>query len=688
MATSGSKVVKVTAWDNLVFTWSISSQSIANNTSTVAWALELRAGSSGRIDSSEKKSWSVVVNGTGYSGFDYINIDNNSTKTLASGTTVIKHDEDGTKDFSYKFYQMFQISFSGGWIGEIEASGTGTLDTIPRASQPSCITWPGHTQNVGYFGDTISIHMNRKSAEFTHRVRYQFGSQSGTIATDVGTGTTWTIPVTLMNLIPNNTSGSGTIYVDTYIGNVILGTKYCGFTAEVPDSVNPTCTIAVSDPTGNYNTYGAYVKGLSKFSVTITPTLAYSSPIKSYEGYANGVYQNTASYTTSVLKSSGSQKVSVNITDGRNRVYSTSQTFNVLDYSAPSVTKLTVGRCDSDGTANMTGDYVQATFSATVTSLSSKNTATYKIRYKKTTATTFTEVTISKLANNYTVTNEGYIFAADGGSSYDVEVSVTDSHSTATRTTSASTAFAIMHFRADGTGLGLLKVAEKQNAIDVGGDIFLNGHAMYGSHGMIDTRETNETPEWYMQNHAGGTVWEFKKLTAIQFTAPSTTFAPVQTIIPWMDSSGGYPRQVAYEGTTRWTRIGTSNTTWGAWRSDALSIYPVGSVYIAFHGTDPATLFGGTWERIKSAFLWGCGDGEVVGATGGAKEHTLTTDQIPKHAHGATYSSGVPSDSKNKAWLSTTSGTNIGFDYVYAGGGKAHNNMPPYVTVMIWRRTA
>ncbi|WP_226164213.1 DUF859 family phage minor structural protein, partial [Hymenobacter terricola] len=127
---------------------------------------------------------------------------NNSTKTLASGTTTIAHNADGSKTFNYSFSQQFDITFNG-WIGTISGSGSGTLNTIARASQPSCITWPEHTQNVGQFGDTISIHMNRLSSSFTHTVRYQFGTQSGTIATGVTTGTTWTIPASLMNLIPN-----------------------------------------------------------------------------------------------------------------------------------------------------------------------------------------------------------------------------------------------------------------------------------------------------------------------------------------------------------------------------------------------------------------------------------------------------------------------------------------------------
>lgn len=132
MATSGSLTKTVTSWDNLLFEWSapVANQSTTNNTSTVTWSLKLVAGSSGRISSSVAKSWSVTVNGTKYSGTNYVNISNNQTKVLASGSTVVKHNADGTKTFSYSFSQEFGITFSGNYIGTISGSSTGTLNTI------------------------------------------------------------------------------------------------------------------------------------------------------------------------------------------------------------------------------------------------------------------------------------------------------------------------------------------------------------------------------------------------------------------------------------------------------------------------------------------------------------------------------------------------------------------------------
>ena len=129
MATSGSKSVTVTSWNTLKFSWWENSQSIANNTTTIGWKLELIAGSSGRIDSSASKSWSVTVNGTKYSGTNTVGVSNNATKTLASGTTTIAHNSNGTKSFSYSFSQQFSITFDGTSIGTKSGSGSGTVDS-------------------------------------------------------------------------------------------------------------------------------------------------------------------------------------------------------------------------------------------------------------------------------------------------------------------------------------------------------------------------------------------------------------------------------------------------------------------------------------------------------------------------------------------------------------------------------
>ena len=599
MASSGSKSVTITSWDTLKFSWTQKSQNVTNNTTTISWTLQLIASSDGAISSSASKAWSVTVNGTKYSGTNTVGIGNNSTKTLASGTTTITHDADGSKTFSYSFSQQFDITFNS-WIGTISGSGSGTLNTIPRASQPSCVTWPEHTQNVGSFGDTISIHMNRASSAFTHTVRYQFGSMSGTIATGVTTGTTWTIPKSLMTLLPAATSGSGTIYVDTYNGTTLVGTKYCGFTATVPTDLDcyPGCTLTLDDTTGWDDVYGSPVQGLSKIKVTVTPTPAYGSPVSAYSVGIDGVTYPQATVTTGALKNSGPSTVSATVKDKRGRSGLASYVMSVQAYSPPSISALAVHRCNQDGTENEQGDYIRVTISAAITALGNKNTAAYAIRYKKSGATSFTEATLTALAGVYTVNAWSYVFRADGSSSYDIEVDAKDRHSTTTRATSASTAFTLMNWGADGTSMGIGKVAEKAKTLQIALDVEFIGKVK-------------------------GTIFD--------------------------------------------------------------AIYPVGSIYMAYNHTDPGTLFGGTWERMTDGFLWASRSTDIIGQTGGEKTVTLTAAQMPKHSHGGTYTNA--GTARTHAWLAS-GGSSMGYDTVEAGGGAAHNNMPPYIQVSVWRRTA
>lgn len=115
-------------------------------------------------------------------------------------------------------------------------------------------------------------------------------------------------------------------------------------------------------------------------------------------------------------------------------------------------------------------------------------------------------------------------------------------------------------------------------------------------------------------------------------------------------------------------------------------VYPIDSIYISYTHTSPADIFGGTWTRIENQFLWGCDETGIIGQTGGSKTVTLTVDQIPSHSHGSVYSQHAEG-TKSYAWYAT-SGDKIAYGAVATGNGAAHNNMPPYIQVSIWRRIA
>ena len=151
-----------------------------------------------------------------------------------------------------------------------------------------------------------------------------------------------------------------------------------------------------------------------------------------------------------------------------------------------------------------------------------------------------------------------------------------------------------------------------------------------------------------------------------------------------------------------------------------LSIYPVGAIYMSASSTSPASLFGGTWEQIQNRFLLAAGSSYAAGKTGGAKTVTLTESQIPSHTHSVnlnTGNSGVHTHvvwkyaSGSGNWAASPGGNNatttidpgmvmgiadsagehnhaISGNTGSTGGGKSHNNMPPYLAVYVWKRTA
>lgn len=153
-----------------------------------------------------------------------------------------------------------------------------------------------------------------------------------------------------------------------------------------------------------------------------------------------------------------------------------------------------------------------------------------------------------------------------------------------------------------------------------------------------------------------------------------------------------------------------------------LKVYPIGSIYLAYNDTDPSTLFGGTWTRIESRFLWAKGTGNTIGSVGGESEHKLTaaesgqkdlgsiTTGIENQAHNHTITTGgytYPNGSSPGAFSTATSGStltkdttdptytnneNANHNHTFSIGGQdasqAHNNMPPYIVISVWRRTA
>lgn len=133
------------------------------------------------------------------------------------------------------------------------------------------------------------------------------------------------------------------------------------------------------------------------------------------------------------------------------------------------------------------------------------------------------------------------------------------------------------------------------------------------------------------------------------------------------------------------------------------TIYPVGSIYVSVSATSPAKLFGGTWSQIQDRFLLAAGSSYAAGRTGGEAEHKLTTSEMPSHSHNKSNGTAVALNgaSGKVARSQVAKGEGVyaftasdidslsyGGNTATAGEGKAHNNMPPYLVVYVWKRTA
>lgn len=461
MATSGNKSVTVTNWDTLKFSWWENSQSIDNNTTTIGWKLELIATSSGRIDSSASKDWSVTVDGKKYSGTNKIGISNNSTKTLASGTTTIAHNSDGTKTFSFSFSQEIAITFSGSYIGTKSGSGTGTLDTIPRKSTLSV--------GNGTLGTAQNLTVTRQSTSFTHTITYKCGSASGTICTkSTSTSISFTPPLSLASQNTTGESVSITYTITTYNGSTSLGSNSYTKTCNIPSSVKPSVSLSVSDSMGYADTFGGYVQGQSKFKIVVTASGSYGSTIKNYKTTADGKTYTASEITSGAISGKGTLTISTTITDSRGRTATASETVTVLAYSSPTISALKCFRSDAEGNASSTGEYLAIAFDSSITSLNNKNSATYELQYKKVTEDQYTTEPMTDFTGQYSVSGGVFVFPADKSSSYNVVLIVSDAFSDVKKAGSGASIKKWFSILKSVFGFAIGKIAELPNVFDIG----------------------------------------------------------------------------------------------------------------------------------------------------------------------------------------------------------------------------
>jgi uncharacterized protein YaiE (UPF0345 family) len=311
------------------------------------------------------------------------------------------------------------------------------------------------------------VAITRASSSFTHTVVFSFGSYSKT-TTGVGTSTSYAIPTSWLNAIPNATSGTAKVTVTTYSGSTKIGSAVSkNFTLTVPASVVPSISsVAVADTTTYQGTFGNMVQNKSKAKFTITAAGSLGSTIKSYKTEFEGKSYTGATPTTATITKSGTASAKITVTDSRGRTATATKTWTVVAYSAPKIISFQGFRCLADGAENYEGTYINAAVNFSISSVNEKNTASYTIEYKLQSADTWTKLTSGSVyALNTNIVSASGQFSVD--SSYDIRLSVNDSFTTVTSVFEIPTAFTLLDFNASGKGLAFGKVSEVEEGMEV-----------------------------------------------------------------------------------------------------------------------------------------------------------------------------------------------------------------------------
>ena len=435
------------------FSWT-ATQNIGANTSTISYKVEAAGGSAGWYMCGPCKvvvAGKTVYNNTGrwkqYKG------------TLHSGTITVRHNNNGTASFSASISSAIYYYADGTGNG----SKTWSLNTIPRASQPSVNTWPDTVSSVN-IGDSITIHMNKK-ASFTHKVTATFGNKTEVVTNSCVDNVVWN-GFTLAKFagqIPNATSGTLTFTVDTMNGSKKIGTKTVSVTANLPSTVVPSCSI--SSLTNTNNSFGCYAKLLSGVKVKPTAAGVYGSTIRTLKISVTDMNDKTASsgteYTFDPFQKIGSKKITVSATDSRGRSAITSMSITVVDYSFPTA-RISASRGTGSTTNNFvaddTGDHAKISSIGSVSGISG-NTITPILQYKVASQTAWTNIPVSASSTSF---NDTCIISVSDTQAYDIRLIVRDKAGReAIATMTLSNGFATMDYKAGGDGIAFGKTANR-----------------------------------------------------------------------------------------------------------------------------------------------------------------------------------------------------------------------------------
>ena len=329
-------------------TYSESNVNITNNTSDLTVSLIYHKGDS-EYATYGSGYFKITVDGQAYEDNHYVNWQYAGDYTALSKTFTISHGSDGTKSATITVNNGYVSGTTG--LSATSGSGTATLTTIARASQPSC--------NSVDFGGTVTVNTNRASDSFTHTITYSMGSHSSS-QTSIGAKTTFTVPTSWADACPTSNSATLTVSCVTYNGSTNIGTKSTTATISVPSSWAPSVSIVPS--LSNAGDGSQFIASVTSATLTASASGSTGSSINSYawSGSASG---SASTYSTGT-KSAGSYTFTCTVTDKRGKTKSASYTVSVVS----GVSSISGNSsCDIGSTYSLSITRLKSSFTHTVT---------------------------------------------------------------------------------------------------------------------------------------------------------------------------------------------------------------------------------------------------------------------------------------------------------------------------------
>ena len=623
------------------------SYSIENNTSQVEWWVGIRSNTAYHNHYGLSETYVVNINGTVvHNAVHTPTVNSGATVWVASGTTTVSHNADGSKSISVS--ASFNNADRGTYLPTTgSCSGSLKLTTIPRATTPS-IDKPSLD-----CGSAIKISGTSASSNFSHKVYVTWNGTKTQIGT-IASGTTspsfsYTIPTDWEKNIPDSTSGIATFTLETISGSTSVGSKTVNATIKVRSGVVPSIgTVSISDTNSICAGIGQYVQSQSKLKFSIATSGNQGSTITSVSTKFNDQTYSGSTFTTQVIQNSGMLSYTITVTDSRGRTATKSGSINVVAYNPPSLTNVSAKRANSSYVIDeSSGTYALLHFKVGFTGLSNKNVTSFYIQYRASGATSWTK--INSWANNYTLEQDykaGNLFTSTTAT-YEIAFGVKDKFMSdySWQIVTVTPTYTLINFGKDGKSLTFFgQDGNSANTLTINGNLAINS-----------VKENTSSTKLLVND--GNTVM-------------------------YRD----------------WNKLVSSIKS---------AMYPVGSVYITYNNVNPGTFLGGTWVQFgQGRTLIGQGTGNdgstsmsfTSSSAGGEYKHKLTVDEMPSHKHAVYIQNSTSNPQVNapkwtialpNSWKQYTSDTKLfGPSSGSVGNGTSHNNIQPYITVHFWRRTA